>query len=203
MGTDLVDQWPLPDRPDLRDRLLAAYGATDRYYHDRRHLAEVLEHLADLMPADHPQRGAALLAAWYHDAVYDGRPDAEERSAGLAETDLCDVLAPGEVREVARLVRLTATHDPAPEDLAGQWLCDADLAILASGPERYADYVAGVRREYAGLGDAAFAAGRSAILAGLLGTASLYRTERGRERWESAARANLAAELAELRGRPR
>ena len=35
--------------------------------------------------------------------------------------------------EVARLVRLTETHDPADDDLAGQALCDADLAILAVG----------------------------------------------------------------------
>ena len=34
--------------------------------------------------------------------------------------------------EVARLVRVTAAHDPDRDDLAGQQLCDADLAILAS-----------------------------------------------------------------------
>ena len=37
---------------------------------------------------------------------------------------------------MARLVRLTVTHDPADDDRDGQVLCDADLAILASPPVR-------------------------------------------------------------------
>lgn len=188
---DLAGRWPLTDHTDLRDELLAAYG-TGRGYHDLRHLAEVLDRLADLGCDD----VEVLLAAWFHDAVYDGRPGDEERSAQWAERSLPADLATG----VARLVRVTERHDPAPDDEPGQLLCDADLAILAAPADRYAEYAADVRAEYAHVADADFAAGRGAILAELLSRPTLFATGRARELWEPAARDNVAAELARLRG---
>jgi predicted metal-dependent HD superfamily phosphohydrolase len=79
-------------------------------------------------------------------------------------------------------------------------LSDADLAILASPPERYADYAAAVREEYAEVPDADFAAGRAAILEALRDQ-GIYRTEHARTHWEPAARANLDREISALRRR--
>jgi hypothetical protein len=95
------------------------------------------------------------------------------------------------VAEVARLVRLTATHDPRPGDDAGALLCDADLAILAADPAGYDAYAAAVRREYAHLPDEVFRAGRAAVLRSLLGRPALYRVVGERADWEPRARANL------------
>jgi predicted metal-dependent HD superfamily phosphohydrolase len=207
---DLLESWPLPARPDLRDRLLAAYDDEARGYHDRRHLAEVVDHVAQLraeLPraghevAGRPPEDVVLLAAWFHDAVYDERGGLEERSAVLAERELAEAgCMQAVVAEVARLVRLTATHRPEPGDSVGAVLCDADLAILAAGPERYADYVAGVRREHPHLDDATFRAGRAAVLGELSAGPSLFHTATGRELWEDRARENLARELRELTG---
>lgn len=185
--------WPLADRTDLRDRLVAAYG-TGRGYHDLRHLGEVLERIDELGEAGNTE---LVLAAWFHDAVYEGAGDNEERSARLAESELGDTAV--DVAEVARLVRLTATHDPLPGDHNGEVLCDADLAILAAEPDRYREYTQGVRREYAAYPDAAFAAGRLAVLGDLAARPTLFHTARARERWEPRARENLAREIAELR----
>jgi predicted metal-dependent HD superfamily phosphohydrolase len=191
--------WPLDCHLELRDGLLAAYGAPTRGYHDLRHLAEVLEHTAELL-ADEPGDPVAVgLGAWYHDAVYEGAHDDEERSALLAEQQLAGAgVARGLVVEVARLVRLTATHAPALADHNGRVLCDADLAILAAEPERYADYVAGVRTDFAHLPDADFRSGRAAVLRDLLGRPALFHTETARTRWEDLARTNIAKELAGL-----
>jgi predicted metal-dependent HD superfamily phosphohydrolase len=189
--------WPLPDRTDLRDRLLAAYS-TGRGYHDVRHLAEVLTRLDELGLGDQAE---VMLAAWFHDAVYDGEPDAEERSARLAETELAGCVVDGrpvDVAEVARLVRLTEHHDPSPGDDNGEALCDADLAVLAAPADRYREYTAGVRREYAAYSDADFRAGRLAVLEELASRDALFRTAYAREQWEPRARANLAAEISEL-----
>nr|WP_253945710.1 hypothetical protein [Nocardioides sp. zg-DK7169] len=139
-----------------------------------------------------------LLAAWFHDAVYDGERDAEERSAAWAEDALVGLVEDQVRAEVARLVRLTETHDPADVDANGCALSDADLAILAAGAERYAAYAAAVRVEYAHLDDATFHAGRAQVLQGLAAKERLFRTPYARERWESAARANLEQELADL-----
>ncbi len=64
--------------------------------------------------------------------------------------------------------------------------------------ERYRDYVAGVRREYAHLDDATFREGRAEILRALLAKPTLFHTRHAREAWEAAARANLEREVAEL-----
>ena len=186
---------------------MAAY-TTGRGYHDLTHLAEVLARLDELGEGGNT---TLRLAAWFHDAVYDGAPDAEERSARLAEAELGTGATGGgdgdgdadgdgvDVVEIARLVRLTAHHDPAPGDHHGEALCDADLAILAAPADRYAEYTAGVRRDYAAFSDADFRAGRLAVLEDLLGREALFRTAYAREHWEPRARANLAAEIAALR----
>ena len=195
--SDIADRWPLASHHGLRDELLAAYGDPARGYHGLRHLAEVLERLDELARAGACfDREVVLLAAWFHDAVHDGAADDEERSARWAERALP---AGVDVAEVARLVRMTATHRPGPDDADGGALSDADLAILAAPQERYDEYVATVRTEYAHVADDDFAAGRAAVLEDLLAKPTLLNTETARERWEAAARANVADELARLR----
>jgi predicted metal-dependent HD superfamily phosphohydrolase len=139
-----------------------------------------------------------LLAGWFHDVVYDGQADDEERSAAFAENALAGTTVAG---EVARLVRLTHDHRPADDDPAGQVLCDADLAVLAADPARYESYAAGVRSEYAHVSDADFAAGRVAVLRDLLAKPSLFHTTVARQRWERDARANVEREVSELTSR--
>ena len=194
--SDPLERWPRADRHDLRDELVAAYAEPGRGYHDSLHLTEVLDRLDELATAGLAfDPVVATLAAWFHDAVYDGERDAEERSAVWAEEALTGTAY---AAEVPRLIRLTESHDPGSDDLAGQALCDADLAILAAPRDRYEAYVAGVRREYSHISDADFTAGRAAVLRDLAGRQRLFHTAYGREHWESAARANLERELAQL-----
>jgi len=196
---ELPQDWPLPTAAALKDELLAAYADPSRHYHDTRHLSEVLARVDELRAAGvgfDPL--TVVLAAWFHDAVYDGERDAEERSAAWAEDALPPYVSPEVVAEVARLVRLTEFHEPADDDPAGCVLSDADLAILASGRERYDEYAAAVRVEYSHLTDREFRAGRAQVLRSLLDKESLFHTSYACERWEAPARANLERELAAL-----
>jgi predicted metal-dependent HD superfamily phosphohydrolase len=194
--TELLDRWPLADHTRARDALVAAYSDSSRGYHDAHHLGEVLDRLAELERAGVGFDPTTVsLAAWFHDAVYDGEPAAEERSAVWAEQELAGTPY---AQEVGRLVRLTERHDPVDHDVAGQALCDADLAILASERHRYDEYAAGIRHEYAHVSDPDFRAGRSAVLRELAGRQALFRTPYARERWEPPARRNLARELDRL-----
>jgi predicted metal-dependent HD superfamily phosphohydrolase len=179
--------------------LLGRWAEPHRAYHDLAHLSEVLERV-DLLAGEADRPDAVRLAAWFHDAVYDPTAaDNEERSADFAETSLTRIrLAPELVEQVCRLVRLTATHEVAEDDRDGAVLCDADLAVLASGAARYSTYVEGVRREYEHVDDATFARGRTAVLRGLLDRPAMFRTAHGRQVWEPAARSNVSAELAAL-----
>lgn len=179
-GSDLLDRWAEPQRR----------------YHTLDHLVAVLARATELTSyADDPE--AVALAAWFHDAVY--RPDRsenEERSAHLAERALPEAgVDAARTAEVARLVRLTVTHDPAEGDHNGEVLCDADLAVLAGSPADYAAYAAAVREEYGFVPDEDFRAGRAAVLRQLLDLPRLFRTPYGQEHWESVARRNLSTEL--------
>ncbi|MER8067457.1 hypothetical protein ABTZ59_03975 [Streptomyces sp. NPDC094034] len=188
-----------PDPYEYADRLLARWAEPQRRYHTTDHLLAVLDHVDTLAEfADDPD--VVRLAAWFHDAVYlPDRSENEERSARLAERALPEAgLSEERTREVARLVRLTTTHAAAPGDRNGAVLCDADLAILASGPEAYAAYTAAVREEYGFVPDDAFRTGRAAVLEQLLALPALFRTPYGAREWEARARANLADELRDL-----
>jgi predicted metal-dependent HD superfamily phosphohydrolase len=202
----LSDHWPplLAAEAGLRDRLTEAYDEPHRGYHNRQHLAEVFARIDTILaagPGIAVDRDAVLLAAWFHDAVYDHDADNEERSAELAEHELTAAgVEPSLVAEVARLVRLTTSHAVAADDPGGQVLCDADLGILAAEEPRYTEYTDGVRGEYQHVGDADFRRGRALILRGLLDLPSLFNTGFAREHWEALARANLERELAALEG---
>ncbi|GAA2412409.1 HD domain-containing protein [Nonomuraea africana] len=191
--------------------LIARWSEPHRRYHTLDHLIAVLAAIDPLAPvAADPD--AVRLAAWFHDAVYDGRPGwDEERSAQLAQARLprCGLTA-DRVAEVARLVRLTATHDPdytegapastAGRDANGAVLCDADLAVLAG--DDYDAYARAVREEYRHVPDDLFRAGRAQVLRRLLAAPRLYRTALAHDLWEARARANLTAELALLEAPP-
>ena len=204
--TDLLAQWRAlltrhsvsPDVEATGVALLARWAEPHRRYHDLSHLHGVLEAVEELADvAD--DADAVRLAAWYHDAVYAGQADDEENSALLAEADLTGLgAAAALVAEVARLVRLTVEHDPAPDDRNGQVLSDADLAVLGLPAEDYRRNTANVRAEYGHVAETDFRAGRVRIIEALLSAPSLYRTERGRQLWEDAARDNMSAELRSL-----
>ncbi|MFC8127049.1 hypothetical protein [Streptomyces sp. NPDC057302] len=178
------------------DNLLARWAEPQRRYHTTAHLKAVLDHIDVLEEhADDPE--LVRLAAWFHDAVYaPDRSQNEERSARLAERALPEAgLTDAKTAEVARLVRLTVTHDPAEDDHNGEALCDADLAILAAAPDAYAAYAAAVREEYSFVPDEDFRAGRADVLRQLLSLPRLFRTPYGAAEWEGPARANLATEM--------
>lgn len=179
--------------------MLAAYTDPGRRYHGVRHLAGVLARLEELARAGTPyDRTAVQLAAWFHDAIYDGERDAEERSAAWAEDALPPLVAAETVAEVARLVRVTETHDPAADDVNGCALSDADLAVLAGDEEAYDEYAAAVRTEYGHIDDDAYRDGRAAFLTGLADRDRIFRTAHALAHWEGRARANIARELAAL-----
>ncbi|BDZ41137.1 hypothetical protein GCM10025865_04360 [Paraoerskovia sediminicola] len=187
LGRSLLDRWHEPHRT----------------YHDAAHLTFVLDSLDQLLAESPGTAGPPRtlhLALWFHDAVHDGvAGDDEKRSAALAVESLTPLLEPIDVAEVARLVRLTATHDPDAADLAGALVCDADLAILGTSSDRYARYARQVRAKYAHVPDDVFASARAEVLETLLTRPALYRTDQGRRAWEARARANVGAEIAALR----
>jgi len=183
------------------ERLCAAWASPGRYYHTLDHLAAVLSWLDD--PADMRAPWVVRLAAWFHDAVYDPRAaDNEDRSAELARAG-CAAMAWSVQRgeEVARLVLLTRTHRTEPDDVDGQQLLDADLAVLGSAPDVYDRYAEAIRREYAWVADDTFRQGRARVLQSFLDRPRLFFRPAMFDRFETSARQNLRRELQTLLGK--
>ena len=198
---------------ELGESLLQAWEQPHRAYHHSGHLSQMLTDL-DRLYAYRTQGStplALVLAAWFHDAVYEGAPGEDERrSEQLANISLEPLVTAGllsgdELQMVSLLVRATATHKlPESADLpAGyepadiQFFLDADMAILAADSARYRRYLRGVRSEYSHLDDEAFRAGRTTFLRSILGRKRIFLSEEGLQLWEEPARANLQAELSE------
>ena len=198
---------------ELGERLLQAWEQPHRAYHHSGHLSQMLTDL-DRLYAHRTQGSTPLplvLAAWFHDAVYEGAPGEDERrseqlaGASLEPLVVAGLLSEEELQLVRLLVRATAAHElpestelPAgynPADI--EFFLDADMAILAAEPARYRRYLRGVRSEYSHFDDEAFRTGRTTFLRSILGRERIFLSEQALKLWEEPARANLQAELSE------
>jgi predicted metal-dependent HD superfamily phosphohydrolase len=204
--TNLSQQWHALTAPLLPDaarreaeftKLVAAYSAPKRHYHNIQHLENLFAQVAAF-----PQEDAVVvaLAIWYHDAVYDALgSDNEAKSAEWALAFLAETtLAPARRARVADLIRRTADHtQPQPlEDADLLLFLDADLSILGAPEAAYWDYARQVRREYRLVPDLLYRPGRRKVLAKLLAAPDLFHTPALRDAFDASARRNLQAELA-------
>ncbi|GAA1156943.1 hypothetical protein GCM10009630_63730 [Kribbella jejuensis] len=160
--------------------MVRRYGYRAKYLIVILNALDSLEHLAT-------DPVAVRLAAWFHRAAYSANRTAMDDAAASAR--LAEKLLPeygvDEMRtaEVARLVSYSGG-----EGANGAVLQDAVNALLAD-PE-YATFAAEIRR------DTRFDIGvRREQLRAMLASGRIYRTDLAHERYEPAARANLAAEL--------
>ncbi len=177
------------------DDLAYRYSSPERNYHNLDHVRAVLNVIQALAgPAPSP---ALLVAAWFHDAVYDPRAkDNEERSADLTRTDLGPLgTQEGVLTEAGRLILLTKTHRCSVDDRDGQVMLDADLAILGADRSNYDAYARAIRREYAWVPDDEYRKGRRRVLESFLGRDRIYRTDELHRAAEEQARGNLRREI--------
>ena len=180
----------------LLQALLAAYAEPQRRYRTRQHLAECLAHFEAVQNrAQHPAE--VELALWFHDAVYDIKgKDNELRSAqwaaqALGEAGLAEAIC-GRVHELVMATR----HEVLPEHDDARLLVDIDLAILGADPERFAEYDAQVRAEYAWVPWPIYGIKRKQVLQGFLQRQAIYATPYFHARLEQQARANLRQAVA-------
>jgi predicted metal-dependent HD superfamily phosphohydrolase len=173
-------------------------SAPARRYHSAIHVLGMLGyaqkmglHLSD----------AERLATWFHDSVYDASaPNARNESESARF--LTDSLGGGPVasqvvNQAAEAIRWTAHHtrnDVPPEH---HQIMDLDLAGFLAPPDVFARQSAALRREYAHLSDAQYAAGTIEFLRGLLARRTIYYTPPFAAR-ENDARHQIQAEIQRL-----
>jgi predicted metal-dependent HD superfamily phosphohydrolase len=186
----------------LREGLRRRYAEPHRAYHGQSHIDALRAVLVRERAIFH-NPDAVELAIWYHDAVYDpmGKNN-EAASAALLRTELTGVVVPQVVDSAERLVLATGGHrvpDDCPPEEAGDCalFLDMDLAVLGQGADQFAAFEAGIEAEFRPHYDwMTYRAGRAGVLRAFLQRDTIYLTERYRDRYETAARANIALALA-------
>ena len=192
-----------PHRTEALERLLGRYRQPHRRYHTVAHIAAVLQAIHEIVAhagVAHAPRDldAVVLAALYHDAVYDPAATGNEEASAVLAGRCADELgwAPYRCGHVERLVLTTAGH--TADDIDSAVLIDADLSVLAADPVEYSAYAQAVRAEYEHVDQELWVAGRSAVLRGLLDREHVFCTKYMRTHADSRAQANITAELATL-----
>ena len=185
------------------DGVLTRYSEPWRHYHDEDHISEMGMHVHDAERDGvriHDGAAACAFVLW-HDAVYD--PQAphsrnETLSAALCRADFSAIAEPVSVERACTAILATIGHAP-PEDIAScpdiAILLDADLAILGAAPERFRQYDAAIRKEYAHVPDEVYGPRRREVLGRFLQRDRLYLTDWAHERWDARARDNLRSLL--------
>lgn len=122
--------------------------------------------------------------------------DNKQQSAQVMRESCHDCLTPIQLEKVAQWIEATAEHLPTQEsDL--QYLLDIDLAILASSPERFAQYQDQIRLEYAGVAPNRYTQRRMQRLSSFNQQHPLYHTQILHEKLEVQAKVNLTRALTE------
>lgn len=182
------------------------YATGHRAYHDLRHVDECLQWTDAYLAAHslqaeggHIEQTDVTLALFFHDAVLEpGRDDNERLSSELFRFWAHAARFPeARVQRVSELILATALLAPLTSVYA-QLVRDVDFAILGAAPQRYREYAASVRREFATLPTPVYRLGRAQFLQNLLLRPALYHLPFFRERLEGQARLNLEQELAGL-----
>lgn len=193
------DTWVDVDiRQDIKTDLIARWNEPHRRHHNQRHLDEVLAALAVLREAgvEFDER-PVVLAAWFHDAIYEPFSATNEEDSAALARELLD--GDPDRDEVARLVELTKSHEPSAGDRNGVALSDADFAVLGADAARYDEYATNIRTEFAQVPPEIFRAKRRELLTEFLDRPDIFVSEPAKRQWERLARNNIAREVGELR----
>lgn len=180
-------------------RILSAYSGKGRHYHNLTHLQALLTWVDRLEShLQHPD--TIRWAILYHDIVYKSRrKDNETASAAVARQEMGRFgLDETLIAKAEDMIVRTQHHDGKGADRDTLYMLDMDLSILGADPEDYLEYTARVRREYRWVPALLYRKGRAAVLKSFLERDRIYYTDYFFDRFEDAARENLAAELKRL-----
>lgn len=197
-----------PDRSrEHVSRVQVQYLQRHRRYHTLNHIEAMLGWLVEWSPVvlSCEATESSLLAAIYHDFVYDTkRPDNEEQSAKEAREALVFLqFDQSTIETVEKLVLATKSHSPVSGSLEpeSKLFLDCDLLILGSPAPIYQEYKDQIRQEYHWVNQDLYEKTRCEILKKFLARERIFFTAAISAQFEERARRNLADEIALLEHR--
>lgn len=183
----------------LFTKIVRAYNGDGRYYHNLGHIGFVLNTIADLEPLAKDYH-SVLLAAWFHDIVYEADNQGNERqSARFGYEALIELGVDEETASrVSDLILMTADHNPPEDDGDAKILIDADLAPFAFDKELFNQQSEALRLEFAQIPEDDFNASRKQFLTSMIDREQIFLTRQLHEELEGKARENIKQSLAAL-----
>lgn len=167
------------------------YSSPNRFYHNIDHILEMVEVIGDFRHAC-DDYNSVILAAWYHDLIYDTtRDDNEAQSAFYALMSLEWLAGPNTWMpyHVFALVQATIGHDPKTAD--EMLLCDADLLRFADPYDKFLKNNSDIRQEYFWVPQADYDLGRARIMQNFLDKQPLFHVPEINEQYEVIAKENI------------
>ena len=182
----------------LWEEIESCYSDNTRYYHNLEHLRYMLK-LKEELNSVFKDQEVVLFSIFYHDIIYNvKRQDNELKSAELAVKRLEELHFPtAKINACKNQIIATKEHLKSA-DHDTNYLLDLDLAILGDRPEKYANYVDQIRKEYAIYPDFLYKKGRKKVLKHFLKLDRIFKTDYFIANYENIARKNLENELSTL-----
>ncbi len=189
------------------DEVIARYSEPHRRYHTVEHVTAVVTRVSEIGHHVWPHLGAdalrdslndVLIAAWYHDVIYDPtQSDNEDRSAELAIQHLTTcAFDHARISNIVDLILMTKGHRARTDQEA--ILADADLWTLGGPPDEYRLYGRLIRHEYAHVSEDDWIRGRSVAMRTFLDRPTIFATRYGRAQREVQAQVNVTADVEAL-----
>lgn len=181
---------------DVLLRLIGEYGSQGRYHHTLRHVVEVTKVLCDYRNKL-PNFTTAVCAALWHNIVYDARRDDNKERCVKRWFFDADSLAVrlAKKERVAQLIMATKSLETSDGATDMKFFLDANLSFLGQSSKRYAEYMNGIRHEFAHLTEDKYRKERLDVLRLFLGRDKIYLTQSLREKYEKNARRFIKEEI--------
>jgi len=177
------------------ERVMRCYLEPHRYWHGLQHPMTMIQWGGSYLTR------AQFWAIWYHDAIWNPLAlDNEKQSADLFVSDLDDELTPDEVRTGEQIIYDTQEHEPHIDQ--SRLVLDLDIYAMAQAPDRYHQYAADIRAEFAMVPWETYREKRLEFLRKMLNREKLFFTDMFKG-LESMAQENIRREIPQLELGPR
>ncbi|MCH5716496.1 HD domain-containing protein [Niabella hibiscisoli] len=181
---------------DYWNEIVSCYTQPHRHYHTLTHLNYLITALAEIN-TQLKKPDAVLLAAYYHDVIYDPlRSDNEEQSSVLARERLAQAGVPDCITQQTIVCIMATRSHVLTESSDANYFTDADLSVLGQAPGVYEKYSSDIRKEYGAYPDVVYQPARRQVLSAFLQMPQIFKTGFFCQKYEAQARLNIAAEIA-------
>lgn len=171
------------------------YAEKGRHYHNLLHLENMFKEL-ESVKGNISDFTTVSFSVFYHDIIYNASSKSNEEKSALKATERLTELRlhQNDITFISDQILATKHHQKS-ENEDTNYLLDADLSILGKDLDTYLAYTRMIRKEYSIYPDLLYKPGRKKVLKHFLELENIFKTHYFKNKYESQARSNIAAEI--------